>query len=79
MGINLLGISTAAFAGAFSTKIASDRAKSAWIVGLVVFSAAAYIHFFRVWADYPVWYHFAYLLPIMPITGLSQYLYAKRK
>ncbi len=31
-------------------------------------------HFVSVWADYPAWYHFAYLLPLMPITGFSGYL-----
>jgi len=75
----LIGILASAFAGIIATKIANDEGKSAWLVGTIVFCIAAYIHFFRVWTDYPAWYHFAYLLPIIPITGLSHYLFAKRK
>ena len=62
-----------AFAGVLATKVANDEGKTAWFVGAMVFCGAAYVHFFRVWADYPVWYHFAYLLPIIPVTGLSHY------
>lgn len=72
-----VGIFAAVFAGTIATKVANDRGKSAWIVGAFIFCVAGYVHFFRVWADYPIWYHFAYLLPIIPVTGLSHYLFAK--
>ena len=73
-----VGIIASVFAGIFATKIANEKGKTAWLVGVIVFCVAAYIHFFRVWADYPAWYHFTYLAPIIPITGLSHYLAAKR-
>jgi hypothetical protein len=57
--------------GISSCKIANDKGKSSWFVAVIVFCIAAYIHFLRVWADYPIWYHFAYLLPIIPTIGLS--------
>ena len=68
-----IGILASLFAGIITTKIAKDKGKSAWIVGVIVFFIAGYIHFFRVWQDYPIWYHFAYLVPIIPVTGLSPY------
>jgi hypothetical protein len=72
-----IGILAAVLAGIVAKKMANDKGKAAWFVGLTIFCIAAYIHFFRVWADYPVWYHFAYLLPIIPITGLSHYFIHK--
>lgn len=68
-----IGILASIAAGISATKIANDKGKSAWFVGAIVFCLAAYTHFVKVWADYPVWYHFSYLLPIIPITGLSHF------
>ena len=72
-----IGILAALAAGIISTTLANDRGKTAWLTGVIICCFAAYIHFFRVWADYPVWYHFSYLLTIIPITGLSYYLMRK--
>ena len=74
----VIGILASVCAGIVTTKMASDKGKSAWSVGTILFCIAAYIHFFRVWTDYPAWYHFVYLLSILPITGLSHHLFAKR-
>jgi hypothetical protein len=71
-----IGIFASIAAGVSATKIANDKGKSAWFAGVIVFCVAAYIHFVRVWTDYPVWYHFAYLLPIIPIIGISHYFFA---
>ena len=60
-----VGILASVLAGIIATKVANDEGKTAWFVGVIVFCVAAYIHFFRVWTDYPVWYHFAYLIPIL--------------
>ncbi len=69
----IIGIVAAVFAGITATKIANNEGKASFVVGVIVCCIAGYIHFFRVWPDYPVWYHFAYLLPVIPIIGLSQY------
>ena len=74
-----IGIFASITAGIGTTKITNDNGKSAWFVGAIVFCVAAYIHFFSVWTDYPVWYHFAYLFPIIPIIALSHYIFYKRK
>jgi chromate transport protein ChrA len=74
-----IGIIASIIAGIIATKMTNDKEKSAWFVGTIIFFIAAYNHFFMVWTDYPVWYHFAYLLPIIPITGLSHYFFCKKK
>ena len=73
----LIAIFASIVAGIGATKISNDNGKSAWFVGAIIFCIAAYIHFFMVWSDYPVWYHFAYLLPIIPIIGLSNLVLCK--
>jgi hypothetical protein len=56
-------------AGPVAAKIAGSRA--AWCGGLILLAFSAPVHLVRVWADYPVWYHLAYLVPLVPVTGLS--------
>lgn len=75
----LVSLLTATTASISATKLANDSGKSAWVVGALVFTVASYIHLLTaVWREYPVWYHWAYLLPIIPVTGLSQTLLGKR-
>lgn len=74
-----VGILASVAAGVSATRITNDSGRSAWLVGVIVFCVAAYIHFVNVWADYTVWYHFVYLLPIIPIIGLSHYVFEKRQ
>jgi hypothetical protein len=66
-------------AGISGSKIANDKGKSSWFVAVIVFCIAGYTHFVLVWTDYPVWYHFAYLLPIIPTIGLCHYFIDSRK
>jgi hypothetical protein len=75
----VVGIAASVIAGVTSTKLSSNNKRSAWLVGVIIFGLAAYHHLFNVWNDYPVWYHLAYLLPIVPVVGLSQYLVGKNK
>lgn len=75
----LVGILASIAAGISAAKISNDKGKSAWFAGVIVFCWAAYIHIFKVWTDYPIWYHLAYLLPIIPIIGLSHYLFTNGK
>jgi hypothetical protein len=64
-----VGLISSVTAGAVAAKVARGSTNAAWWLGglLLVFSAP--IHLVRVWADYPAWYHVAWLLPLMPITG----------
>ena len=74
-----MGVLAAISASIIATKVADDRGKSAWFVGAIVFFVASYIHLLTVvWTEYPVWYHFAYLLPIIPIIGLGHRIFKKK-
>jgi cytochrome bd-type quinol oxidase subunit 2 len=74
----LVALVAAVIAGISTVKITNDKGKTAWLVGAILFCVAAYIHLCTMtWKDYPVWYHVAYLLPIIPVTGLSHYFTRK--
>jgi hypothetical protein len=74
-----VAVLAAILAGITAKAIAKDHGKTSWLVGVIIFFMAAYLHFFRVWDDYPAWYHFVYLLPIVPIIGLSHYFIPGKK
>jgi hypothetical protein len=74
-----VGVFASIFTGNAATIIAKDKGKTAWLVGIIIFCIVGYNHFFIIWADYPIWYHLAYLIPIIPVVGLSHYLLHKRK
>ena len=75
-------------AGAVSAVVAKSS-RAAWWLGSVLLVISAPIHLpihlwsgLTVWADYPTWYHFAYLVPLMPLTifggGWSPHLHPTR-
>lgn len=64
-------------AGFMLSKIAYYN-KSTQIASVIIFLGASYIHIFRVWPDYPVWYHLAYLLPIIPTILFTYHVLLKR-
>ncbi|WP_374948141.1 hypothetical protein [Mucilaginibacter sp.] len=71
----VMGMLAAIAAGIICAILAKDKGKSAWLVSVIVFLVAAYIHLLTaVWMEYPVWYHFTYLLPIIPTIMLSHHL-----
>jgi uncharacterized membrane protein YgdD (TMEM256/DUF423 family) len=75
----LVGLLASITASICTRKIANDI-KSVWIVGIIIFCGGSYIHFMTItWVEYPIWYHFVYVLPIIPTIGLSHYLFFKRK
>jgi fructose-specific phosphotransferase system IIC component len=73
-----IGILASITAGFAATIIASDNGKSAFFVGIIIFCGGSYIHFMtKTWTEYPVWYHFAYVIPILPVIALSSFLISK--
>ena len=56
-------------AGAVAGRIGGVRA--AWIAGAILTIPSAWIHLALVWADYPAWYHAAYLVPLAPLAAAS--------
>jgi len=56
----------------FVTELIAGRSRAATVyLGVVLLAGSAFIHLGRVWADYPPWYHTAYLLPLLPLTVLG--------
>ena len=49
--------------------VARDR-RLAWFAGLVILGLSIPPHFYpgHIWAEYPPWYHYAYLLLILPVA-----------
>ena len=52
--------------------VARDK-RIAWIAGVLIlaFSIPSHLYPGYVWDDYPAWYHFTYLLSILPIAVLA--------
>ena len=75
----VVGLVASITASVTATKMATDKGKSAWLVGTIVFLVSSYIHLLTItWTGYPVWYHFAYLVAILPVIGLSHAYFANR-
>ena len=55
-----------------ATLVAGDR-RVAWIAGGLILALSLPPHLYPgyVWEDYPAWYHFVYLLSILPIAAYS--------
>jgi len=73
LGVALL---SALAAGVAAGRISGLRA--AWVAGVVLVAAAGWIHLAQVWADYPLWYHAAYVLPILPMMAAAAWASARR-
>ncbi|MBX9730282.1 MAG: hypothetical protein K2X59_03050 [Sphingomonas sp.] len=58
-------------AAACVTTIIARNGRAAWLLGGIFLAISLPIHLFRVWADYPAWYHFAYLGYLVPIAGVA--------
>ena len=65
-----VGALCTAVAGCVTTIIARDG-RAAWLLGGIFLAISLPIHLFRVWADYPAWYHIVYLGYLVPIAGLA--------
>jgi hypothetical protein len=67
-----LGIFSALIAGAASvaTIVARDG-RAAWLAGGLILLLSLPPHLYYLWDDYPAWYHFVYLLSIVPIAAYS--------
>jgi len=65
-------IFTALIAGTagVATLVAGDR-RVAWLVGGIILVLSLPQHLYYVWDDYATWYHFVYLVTILPIAVYS--------
>lgn len=67
-----LSIFAALIAGAagVATLVAGDR-RAAWIAGGMILLVSLPPHLYYLWDEYPAWYHFVYLLSILPIAAYT--------
>lgn len=54
-----------------TTAVARDNGLAAWWLGGILLAISVPMHLFRVWADYPIWYHAVYLASLLPVAGLT--------
>lgn len=66
-----VGVLCTAAAGALAALIARGDSRVAWALGFLFLALSLPVHLRDVWNDYPAWYHFAYLIPLVPIAGFS--------
>ncbi len=69
----MVGVVCTLAAGAVATATAKGSRIASYWLAFVLFLLSAPIHLpthlgISVWADYPLWYHVAYLVPLMPLT-----------
>jgi hypothetical protein len=54
-------------AGAIVSLIAPSKKWAPWIVGLIVLAMFLPVHV-QLWNKFPVWYHLAFLVPLVPLV-----------
>jgi hypothetical protein len=66
--VRLVLFGSAIASAAAAATIVSRLVRMGWIVGFIAFAASIPDHFYpgHVWEDYPAWYHYTYLLSILP-------------
>jgi hypothetical protein len=64
---------TSIAAGAVVSWIDSSKKWAPWLVGLIVLALFLPVHV-SLWHKFPVWYHLAFLLPLVPLVALGSSL-----
>jgi hypothetical protein len=50
--------------------VAPSKKWAPWIVGLIILAIFLPVHV-SLWARFPVWYHLAFLVPLVPLVVLG--------
>jgi hypothetical protein len=66
-----LGVACVASLAAGATASRAAGVSAAIASGTLLLVISVPIHLGEVWAQYPAWYHFTYLLLLIPVTGLA--------
>lgn len=70
-----IGAVCTAGAACATTIIAGDNGRAAWWLGGLFVVISLPSHLYYVWGDYPVWYHVVYLAYLVPIAGLTPWVF----
>jgi hypothetical protein len=73
----LMAIATSLAAGAVTRWISPSSGWAPWIVGGVVLAMFLPVHI-SIWSKFPVWYHLAFLLTIIPAVLVGTLLSPRR-
>jgi len=68
---------TSLAAGAVVGLVARSQRWAPWMVGIVVLALFLPVHF-RLWDKFPVWYHLAFLVPLVPLVVIGARLAVRR-
>ncbi len=55
------------FAAGWAAYFISKMSKSVWVLAVLLLAYASYMHFFVIWDNFPGWFHFSYILPLLPL------------
>lgn len=69
----LVGVLNSLAAGWAAYSIAKGTG-SAWILGGILLAYASYMHFIVLWDKFPPWFHFSYVITLLPLIVLGGYL-----
>ena len=74
----LLGAASSVAAGATTAWIARGNARASWILGILLVALFVPVHVWM-WARFPLWYHAACLVSLLPCTLLGAALAMRRR
>ncbi len=66
------------FAAGWAAYSISKASKSVWVLAVLLLAYASYIHFFVLWNNFPGWFHFSYILPLLPLIILGSHFEKNR-
>ena len=69
---------TSLAAGVVVSSVAPDKKWAPWLVGLIVLVLFLPMHV-QLWNEFPVWYHLAFLVPLVPLVALGASLRRARR
>ena len=64
---------TSIAAGTIVGLVAPTRRWAPWLVGLIVLAMFLPAHV-KLWSQFPIWYHLAFLVPLAPLVALGGWL-----
>ncbi len=59
------------FAAGWAAYAISRMNKSVWVLATLLLVYASYMHFFVLWDNFPGWFHFSYIVPLLPLIILG--------
>ena len=69
---------TSLAAGVVVSRIAPASRWAPWLVGIITLAMFLPVHI-RLWDKFPVWYHLAFLVPLVPLVVAGAWLGARGK